>query len=92
MKNVEMCLLPLVAKLGGMSKHQQAHFLLGCLFLDGFTSEEFADYLLEKADVVVAAGKGFGEYGEGYIRVGLLMDEDRLEEAVKRIEKLNLFK
>lgn len=58
----------------------------------GFTSEGFADYLLDKADVVVAAGKGFGEYGEGYIRVGLLMDEDRLEEAVKRIEKLNLFK
>lgn len=59
---------------------------------EGFTSEGFADYLLDKADVVVAAGKGFGEYGEGYIRVGLLMDEDRLEEAVKRIEKLNLFK
>jgi L-glutamine---4-(methylsulfanyl)-2-oxobutanoate aminotransferase len=59
---------------------------------DGFTSEEFADYLLDKANVVVAAGKGFGEYGEGYIRVGLLMEEDRLEEAVKRIEKLDLFK
>ncbi|MCQ6274505.1 pyridoxal phosphate-dependent aminotransferase [Bacillus sp. V3B] len=59
---------------------------------EGFTSEEFADYLLDKADVVVAAGKGFGEYGEGYIRIGLLMEEDRLEEAVKRIEKLNLFK
>ena len=58
---------------------------------DGFTSEEFADYLLDKADVVVAAGNGFGEYGEGYIRVGLLLDEDRLVEAVRRIEKLNLF-
>ena len=33
----------------------------------GFTSEEFADYLLEQADVAVAAGNGFGEYGEGYI-------------------------
>ena len=57
----------------------------------GFTSEEFADYLLEKADVAVAAGNGFGEYGEGYIRVGLLMDEDRLVEAVERINNLNLF-
>ncbi len=56
----------------------------------GFTSEEFADYLLEKADVAVAAGNGFGEYGEGYIRVGLLMDEDRLVEAVERINNLNL--
>ena len=57
----------------------------------GFTSEEFADYLLDQADVAVAAGNGFGEYGEGYIRVGLLMDEDRLVEAVERIHKLNLF-
>lgn len=58
---------------------------------NGFTSEEFADYLLEKADVVVAAGKGFGEYGEGYVRVGLLVDEERLVEAVERIGKLELF-
>ncbi|WP_053363054.1 pyridoxal phosphate-dependent aminotransferase [Bacillus sp. FJAT-27251] len=58
---------------------------------DGFTSEQFADYLLEKADVAVAAGNGFGEYGEGYVRVGLLVDEERLTEAVQRIGKLNLF-
>ncbi|BBU40884.1 pyridoxal phosphate-dependent aminotransferase [Aeribacillus composti] len=57
----------------------------------GFTSEEFADYLLEKADVAVAPGNGFGQYGEGYIRVGLLVDESRLLEAVDRIRKLNLF-
>lgn len=57
----------------------------------GFTSESFADYLLEKADVAVAAGKGFGEYGEGFIRVGLLVDEDRLVEAVERIGKLGIF-
>ncbi|HWI48208.1 MAG TPA: pyridoxal phosphate-dependent aminotransferase [Rummeliibacillus sp.] len=59
---------------------------------EGFTSQQFADLLLEKADVAVAAGNGFGEYGEGYIRVGLLVDEQRLIEAVKRVEKLNLFK
>ncbi|KKK38534.1 aminotransferase [Mesobacillus campisalis] len=58
---------------------------------DGFTSEQFADYLLEKADVAVAAGNGFGEYGEGYVRVGLLVDEERIVEAVERISKLNLF-
>jgi aminotransferase len=47
--------------------------------------------LLEKADVAVAPGNGFGQYGEGYIRVGLLVDESRLLEAVDRIRKLNLF-
>lgn len=57
----------------------------------GFTSEQFADLLLEKADIAVAAGNGFGEYGEGYIRVGLLVDEVRLREAMGRIAKLGLF-
>lgn len=57
----------------------------------GFTSEEFADFLLDKADVAVAAGNGFGSFGEGYIRIGLLVDEERIKEAVKRIEKLNTF-
>lgn len=57
----------------------------------GFTSQQFADLLLDKVDVAVAAGNGFGEFGEGYIRVGLLVSEDRLREAVRRIEKLGLF-
>jgi L-glutamine---4-(methylsulfanyl)-2-oxobutanoate aminotransferase len=58
----------------------------------GFTSEHFADVLLEKAHVVVAPGIGFGEYGEGYVRAGLLTDEERLREAAERIGKLNLFR
>ncbi|HET6872124.1 MAG TPA: aminotransferase class I/II-fold pyridoxal phosphate-dependent enzyme, partial [Sporolactobacillaceae bacterium] len=58
---------------------------------EGYTSETFADLLLEKAYVVVAPGIGFGESGEGYVRVGLLTEPERLVEAVKRIEKLNLF-
>ncbi|MGB3259306.1 pyridoxal phosphate-dependent aminotransferase [Paenisporosarcina sp.] len=57
----------------------------------GYTSQEFADKLLNEADVAVAPGNGFGEFGEGYIRVGLLVDEHRLEEAVKRIGELNIF-
>lgn len=58
---------------------------------DGFTSQSFADYLLDAADVAVAPGNGFGKYGEGFIRVGLLMDESRLFEAVQRIGKLGVF-
>jgi L-glutamine---4-(methylsulfanyl)-2-oxobutanoate aminotransferase len=57
----------------------------------GYTSQSFADKLLDQADVAVAPGNGFGEYGEGYIRVGLLVDEHRLEEAVERIGKLGIF-
>jgi len=57
----------------------------------GHTSESFADLLLEQADVVLAPGVGFGASGEGYVRLGLLADEARLEEAVRRIGKLGLF-
>ncbi|MDM5246266.1 pyridoxal phosphate-dependent aminotransferase [Lysinibacillus sp. G4S2] len=57
----------------------------------GYTSEQFADLLLDKANIAVAAGNGFGQYGEGYVRVGLLVSEERLREAISRIEKLNLF-
>lgn len=58
----------------------------------GYTSVSFADLLLEKAHVAVAPGIGFGEFGDRYVRVGLLTDEERLVEAANRIKKLNLFK
>ncbi|WP_338551664.1 pyridoxal phosphate-dependent aminotransferase [Paenibacillus sp. KS-LC4] len=59
---------------------------------EGYTSESFADLLLQEADVVVAPGVGFGSFGEGYVRLGLLTSEARLEEAVERIGKLGIFK
>ncbi|AZB42529.1 pyridoxal phosphate-dependent aminotransferase [Bacillus sp. FJAT-42376] len=58
---------------------------------EGYTSQEFADILLEKASVVTAPGNGFGQYGEGYLRVGLLTEEKRIEEAAERISKLGFF-
>ncbi|MDZ4525935.1 pyridoxal phosphate-dependent aminotransferase [Bacillus cereus] len=58
----------------------------------GYTSEQFSNILLEKAHVAVAPGVGFGEHGEGYVRVGFLHTEDRLREAINRIDKLNFFK
>ena len=59
---------------------------------EGLTSTEFADILLEQAHIAVAPGIAFGELGEGYVRVGLLTSEERLEEAVRRISKLGIFK
>jgi len=50
-----------------------------------FTSQTFADYLLQAANVAVAPGVGFGTMGEGYVRIGLLTDEQRLREAALRM-------
>ncbi len=57
----------------------------------GYTSASFADLLLNEAGVAVAPGNGFGEQGEGYVRIGLLIEPERLVEAVERIDKLHIF-
>ncbi|MGD6817492.1 pyridoxal phosphate-dependent aminotransferase [Metabacillus sp. 113a] len=57
-----------------------------------FTSQEFSDLLLEKAHVLTAPGSGFGQFGEGYLRAGLLTDEARIWEAAERIGKLDIFR
>ena len=57
-----------------------------------FSSAQFANLLLEKAHIAVAPGIGFGQFGEGYVRVGLLTSEERLKEAVRRISRLEIFK
>jgi aminotransferase len=58
---------------------------------EGYTSEQFSDLLLQQAKVAVAPGIGFGKYGEGYVRIGLLETEERLQEAVDRIENIKIF-
>ncbi len=54
----------------------------------GLSSIDFATMLFEKAHVVVAAGAAYGEYGDGYIRIVLTVPDERLAEAMKRIEKV----
>jgi LL-diaminopimelate aminotransferase len=53
----------------------------------GMTSLDFTNRLFEKTAVVVAAGTAYGQCGEGYIRISLTVPDDRLEEAMQRIEK-----
>ena len=50
-------------------------------------SMAFAARLLS-AGVVVTPGIGFGEYGEGYVRFALTQPEERINEALKRMEDL----
>jgi len=55
----------------------------------GYTSQELALRLLEDAQIVVTPGNGFGPNGEGYVRASLTISEERLEEALRRIEKVH---
>ncbi|MBD1380364.1 pyridoxal phosphate-dependent aminotransferase [Metabacillus arenae] len=79
-------------KIGWEAEAPKGSFFAWLPVPEGFTSEEFADLLFEKAHVVVAPGIGFGTHGEGFVRVGLLTDEERIQEAVERISKLEIFK
>jgi LL-diaminopimelate aminotransferase len=53
---------------------------------EGYTSESFAELVLEQAGVVVSPGPSYGPSGEGFFRISLTVADDRLEEAVRRIE------
>jgi alanine-synthesizing transaminase len=48
-------------------------------------SIDFAMKLIEEAGVAVSPGRGFGEAGEGYLRLALVENEHRLRQAVRQI-------
>jgi alanine-synthesizing transaminase len=50
-------------------------------------SMEFSKRLIEEAGVAVAPGLGFGEYGEGYVRIGLVENEHRIRQAARAVKK-----
>ncbi len=50
------------------------------------SSESFIDSLLKQKKIFVAPGTIFGSKGEGYIRFSLCIDENKINEALKRIE------
>jgi LL-diaminopimelate aminotransferase len=51
----------------------------------GWTSRQISREILFKAGVVVIPGDAFGQEGEGYVRIALVQEEERLMEAVRRI-------
>jgi alanine-synthesizing transaminase len=50
-------------------------------------SLEFSKLLIEKADVAVAPGIGFGEHGDGYVRIALVENEQRIRQAARNVRK-----
>ena len=47
----------------------------------------FSKLLIEEAGVAVAPGLGFGEYGEGYVRIGLVENEHRIRQAARNVKR-----
>ena len=51
-------------------------------------SLEFSKYLMENAGVAVSPGVGFGEHGEGYVRIALVENEQRIRQAARNIRAM----
>jgi LL-diaminopimelate aminotransferase len=66
----------------------KATFYLWIQVPKGYTSAQFTTLLIEKGGIVATPGNGFGEEGEGYIRMALTVNEKRLKEAIKRLKKI----
>ncbi len=77
-------------RMGWRIPKPKATFYLWIPVPSNHSSSRFAQFLLEEVGVVVTPGVGFGQYGEGYIRMALTVDKERLKEAVDRIKGLRL--
>ena len=53
----------------------------------GLGSLEFSKMLVERASVAVAPGIGFGEHGEGYVRIAVVENEHRIRQAARNIKR-----
>jgi LL-diaminopimelate aminotransferase len=66
----------------------KATFYLWIRVPRGYNSAQFAALLLEQGGIVATPGNGFGEEGEGYIRMAMTVDETRLKEAIERLKRI----
>lgn len=58
----------------------------------GIDSETIWEKILDEAHVLILPGNGFGEAGEGFIRICATVDIDTLEEALDRMERMDIFR
>ncbi|RYX99963.1 LL-diaminopimelate aminotransferase [bacterium] len=77
-------------KLGWNLKPIKATFYIWAPVPEGYNSTEFSALLLEKAGIIVPPGVGYGDYGDKYFRIALTTSEERIKEALKRMEEHNI--
>jgi LL-diaminopimelate aminotransferase len=77
-----------LTSLGWQVNPPKATFYFWLKIPRGADSMTLSRMFLEKADLVVTPGVGFGEYGEGYIRMALTIPEERIDQAIQRMKKI----
>jgi LL-diaminopimelate aminotransferase len=68
-------------------RHQipKAGFYIWAHVPDGFSSINFTAELLDKANIAVTPGNGYGPSGEGFIRFSITVPDEKLDEGIKRL-------
>ena len=78
------------AKAGWMTPKPSASMFVWAPLPEPFKhlgSVEFAKRLMEGAEIAVAPGAGFGEYGDGFVRIALVENEQRIRQAARNLKK-----
>lgn len=76
--------------LGWPVEPPQATFYIWIPVPKGFNSEEFSKHVFMKTGVFFTPGTGYGEYGEGYVRLSLTLSEARIVEGFERLKKADI--
>ncbi len=75
----------------GIKYHKpEATFYVWFEVPQGMTSSDFCARMLEDAGIVVTPGNGFGEFGEGYARVSVTFDTEKIINAANRIRDFKI--
>lgn len=83
-------LIPGLQKLGFKVTPPSASFYVWIPTPPSVSSSDFTALLLSKTAIVTTPGNGFGDAGEGYIRMTLTTSKERIEEALHRMEKAGI--
>ena len=81
-------LVPGLQKLGLEVDTPPAAFYVWIGVPKGFNSASFTAHLIEQAGIVTTPGNGFGDPGEGYIRMTVTTTKEKLAEAIERLKKI----
>lgn len=76
-----------LTKIGLSAQPPRASLYVWARVPKGYTSADFCAKLIDEAAVVLTPGSGYGQNGEGYVRVSLTTPDDRLTEGLARLEK-----
>lgn len=83
------CLISGLNKIGWTIEAPKAAFYVWAKLPQGYSSSmDCSKAFLDKANIVATPGNGFGPGGEGYIRMALTVETDRIQEAVDRLQKV----